>query len=85
MAAIKFETARIHFLSDVFVVVTYLISSLDERSAVERSTRGDGKDERGESFSFLLSFSPSSRDLPVTAKRRLRTSQLPYSILDDYK
>ena len=25
------------------------MSSLDERSAVERSTRGDGKNERGES------------------------------------
>ena len=49
LAAIKFETARIHFLSDVFVVVTYSMSSLDERSAVERSTRGDGKKERRES------------------------------------
>ena len=63
-----------------------LIQSLRIKlQTVERSTRRDGKDERGESFSFLSSFSPSSRDLPMTAKTRLRRSLLPNSILDDYK
>ena len=65
--------------------VTSPLSSLTERSAVKGSTRDDGKGERRESFSILSSLSPSSRDCSITAKRRLRTSQLPYSILDDYK